>query len=111
MPAAPFAIDVSRDGRKSVLAVRGEVDLATAGELREALEHAAQSDAEEVWVDLSDVTFLDSTGLTALVIGHRVLSDRLVVICPDGAPRLALEICGMSELFRVCRDGDEAEAA
>src|SRR4051812_43700398 len=111
MSTVPFAIDVSHDGRRAVLAVQGEIDLATAGDLRETLERVAEADPQQVWVDLSGVTFLDSTGLTALVVGHRLLSDRLVVICPDGAPRLALEICGMSELFRVCRDGYEAAAA
>ena len=45
---------------------------------------------------------MDSTGLSALVTGHRALDGRLVVICPDGAARRALDVSGLDELIRVC---------
>ena len=46
---------------------------------------------------------MDSTGLSALVTGHRALDGRLVVICPDGAARRALDVSGLDELIRVCQ--------
>jgi anti-sigma B factor antagonist len=98
-----FHVEVIDDGRRAVLAARGEIDLGTVDDLRDAIERAAESSAAEVWVDLSEVDFMDSTGLSALVVGHRALPGRFVVICPDGAPRRALEICGLHEVLRLYR--------
>jgi anti-sigma B factor antagonist len=94
-------VEILDDGRRAVLAARGEIDLATVDRLQEAIERAAQTSAGEVWVDLSEVGFMDSTGLSALVVGHRALPGRFVVICPDGAPRRALEISGLHEVLRI----------
>jgi anti-sigma B factor antagonist len=104
-----FEIDTSVHGERAVLTARGEIDLATVDGLKEAFEAAVRSGAEEAWLDLTDVGFMDSTGLSALVSGYRVFSGRLLVICPDGAPRRAIDIAGLDELIRVC--GSLAEAA
>ncbi len=91
------------DGAHVVLSASGEIDMATVGELRQALEQAAASGAD-VWVDLTDVDFIDSTGLSALVLAHREMSDgrvRLAVICPDGPARRALDVCGLGDLLQV----------
>jgi anti-sigma B factor antagonist len=104
-----FQVDVSDDGRRTVLTARGEIDLATVDRLRDAIERATESAAAEVWVDLSDVDFMDSTGLSALVVGHRALPGRFVVICPEGAPRRALEICGLHEVLRIYHAVDDVD--
>jgi anti-anti-sigma factor len=94
-----FGIDESRDGERVVVAVRGEVDMATAPRLRAALERAA-AEASEVRVDLREVQFMDSTGLSALVAAHQAL-DRLVIVCPPGPGRRALEVSGLLKLLEV----------
>jgi anti-sigma B factor antagonist len=103
-----FEVETAIDGRRAVLAVRGEIDMATVDGLRDALEAALASGAGEVWVDLTEVDFLDSTGLSALVSGHRALDGRLVVICPDGPPRRALDVSGVNELIRIYRSAADA---
>lgn len=103
MEEGQFHVEVSDDGRRALLAARGEIDLATVDALRDALERAGESRAPEVWVDLSEVDFMDSTGLSALVVGHRALPGRLVVICPDGPPRRAIEVAGLHQVLRVYR--------
>jgi anti-sigma B factor antagonist len=102
-------VDVSDDGRRAVLAARGEIDLATVDHLRHAIERAAATKASEVWVDLTAVDFMDSTGLSALVVGHRALPGRFVVICPDGPPRRALEISGLHEVLRMYHTVDDVD--
>jgi len=97
-----FEVESSRDGSRAVLTARGEIDLATVDGLTDAFDAVVRAGANEVWLDLTDVEFMDSTGLSALVNGHRALCGRLVVICPDGAPRRALEVSGLGELIRVC---------
>src|SRR5690348_1668548 len=54
-------------GFRCVLNVAGEIDIATADILRSALERARESGRRDIWVDLSDVTFMDYSGLNALV--------------------------------------------
>jgi anti-sigma B factor antagonist len=62
-----------------LLAVSGEVDLHTAPQLRAALTgavDAAGPASPDVVVDLSDVGFVDSTGLGEIVAAHKALASR-----------------------------------
>ena len=82
-----------------VLAVAGEIDLATAPQLADCLVAAADHD---VAVDLSAVTFLDSSGLSALVAGSRALAETGHVLRTFGERDTilrVLEISGLDALF------------
>src|SRR5215210_4565563 len=48
-------------GFRCVVTVRGEVDVATAGTLDAALETVVHSGERDIWVDLTDVTFFESS--------------------------------------------------
>jgi anti-sigma B factor antagonist len=90
-------------GRRAVLAIAGEVDIQTAGDLQTAIE-TARSRALEIWVDLSDTTFMDSSGLHALVQSRARLieaSRRLVLICPQGPVLRVLTLTGLDQLFEI----------
>src|SRR4051794_30023417 len=67
---APFSVTISCQGSAIRLAVEGEVDIATAGALLAGMEGAINCDVERVDVDLSQVSFFDSSGVDALVIAH-----------------------------------------
>jgi anti-sigma B factor antagonist len=67
-----FAVATAASAGGSVVTVRGDVDATTAPELRACLLAVLERPgAADVEVDLTDVTFLDSAGLTALVVAHR----------------------------------------
>jgi anti-anti-sigma factor len=91
-------------GRRAVVAVAGEVDMQTADDLQTAIV-AAGNRALEIWVDLSDTTFMDSSGLHALVTARAHLigaaGRRLVLICPPGPVLRVLTITGLDQLFEV----------
>lgn len=90
-------------GRRAVLAIAGEVDIQTADDLQTAIE-TARNRALEIWVDLSDTTFMDSSGLHALVQGRAHLdqaSRRLVLICPQGPVLRMLTLTGLDQLFEI----------
>jgi anti-anti-sigma factor len=53
-----------------VVDVHGEVDLSSAGSLRQVITDAAALRPRRIVVDLEHVTFIDSTGLSALIGGH-----------------------------------------
>ena len=93
-----FAIEETRDGDRIVLAVRGEIDMATAYRLRAALERA--DGARDVRVDLREVEFMDSTALSALVAAHQAL-EHLTIVCPPGPGRRALEVSGLIDVLEV----------
>jgi anti-anti-sigma factor len=75
----------------------------------EALEHA-----EAVVVDLTEVAFMDSTGLSALLTFEADLGARrrrLAIACPEGAARLVLDVAGVAERLPLYLTRAEAEAA
>jgi anti-sigma B factor antagonist len=91
-------------GPVRVLHCGGEIDMATAPLLRDAL--AAVHDAD-VLVDLRDTTFVDSTGLSALLNALRRLTRagrRLAIACPPGAVRETIRLTDLVETLRVADD-------
>lgn len=98
-----------------VVLVAGEIDMSTAPDLRGRLEEIPPG-AASVVVDLSEVTFLDSTGLSVLIGTWKRLSNgdheadlRLVV---DGATiRRVLDVTGLSGVFSVFPSLEEALAS
>src|SRR4051794_24069228 len=108
-----LSIEESQLGHGIVLAVAGEVDVASVDALREALAHADDDPPRDVWIDLTGVDFIDSTGLTVLVLAHRRLDDpvrRLALICPAGPVRRVLAIAGIDRVVPVHATRDDALA-
>ena len=96
---SPFELHTTTDSSDVVVVtVVGEVDMTTAPELTKAIDGVAGT-ARKVVVDLSGVTFLDSSGLNALVRGRRELAaaDRelSVVAPPAGVVR---HVIGIAQL-------------
>jgi anti-sigma B factor antagonist len=54
-----------------VITVSGELDLASSAALEEELVRVAESDSEQVILDLRELEFMDSTGLSTLVKAHQ----------------------------------------
>lgn len=99
-----FAVEEERVADVPVVRVTGEIDVATAPELRGHLVDHEGADEAVVVVDLSGVTFLDSTALGVLVGSYRRLTDgggslRLVVT----EPRIlkVLEITDLLSVFPI----------
>lgn len=99
-----------RDGPSAVVAVRGEIDLHTSGELRGTLTCLADAGHTRIVVDFSGVRFCDAAGLGALVAVNNRLRRRdgglsLVGVRPP--QRKILRITGLDELFRPRDPADE----
>lgn len=93
-------IRLSVEGDRAVLEVGGEVDLATVEQFRTALLDAQRS--EQVVVDLSGVTFMDSAGVNALVGAyHRKVRDgELRLVGMQSNVQRVFEISGLLALFQ-----------
>jgi anti-sigma B factor antagonist len=102
-PGADFdVISVSRDD-EVIVALRGEVDLATAPLLERELSLGAVRDARAVLVDLERVAFMDLTGLRpllSLVLPSRPGQRVAITAGPPPVQRL-LELSGLRRHFTV----------
>jgi anti-sigma B factor antagonist len=96
-----------------VIAVEGEADMALAVRFNERFFSAARSGLRRVVADLSDVEFIDSTMLNALVVGHRRMArDRgsFAVVCSAPQVRRVLDITGLGQILEIFDDRDSALA-
>lgn len=108
-----FAIETSSDDAHVVLAVRGDVDIATAPVLRERLTHVL-ADPKAVVVDLGGVGFMDSTGLGVLVAAYNravAAGATLVLARPQRIVRNALSLVQVDSVIRVYDSLEDAVAA
>jgi anti-sigma B factor antagonist len=109
-----FQVDWAPVSGAPGVAVRGEVDINTVAQLSEALDHAVRESSGALIVDLSDVVFLGSTGLTALVRARAQLGREeraLLVVCPPGPVRRLFELVGIVDLFELFDSREEAAAS
>ena len=108
-----FSISTSVRGDVLVVTVSGEVDLTTAPELTRAI-HLTSAHTSRLVADLAGVTFLDSSGLNALVRGSRALEERgvgfRVVAGPDGPVRRLLDLTQLLDLLHVVDAFEDAVA-
>lgn len=90
----------------------GELDAYTVGEFREAL--GAVADVEALLIDLSDVPFMDSAGLGALIGGIRRTREgggEVAVACSRQSLMRLLHTTGFDRIVPVAESVEEAEAA
>ena len=109
-----MAIDRHEQDGVAVVDVDGDLDLATVADVDVALREALDG-GEPVVVDLVDVSFIDSTGMKAMIEARRrsrELAVPMVLVCPDNAAvwRL-LELTGTTGFFEVEETRAEAVAA
>ena len=95
--SSDFSIQIDRDGDHAVIVISGELDLRTRDQLSAAATRTLH-DATTVIADLSRVTFVDSSGLSALV-GARREAERLqrafLIRSAHGPVARMLEISGL----------------
>jgi anti-anti-sigma factor len=59
----PFTCQVTTEGDEATVAPRGDLDMATAGALEQELRRVRESGVRSIVLDLSGLTFMDSSGL------------------------------------------------
>jgi anti-sigma B factor antagonist len=101
-------------GGWTVLSVEGEVDLYTAPAVREAAVGAMESGADHVLLDLTDVPFMDSSGLAVIVACLKRLrelgGDLAVVSPPSSPPTKLLSLTGLDQAIPTHTTVEEALA-
>ena|ERR1700710_1867165 len=91
-----------REGDLHTIYVRGELDLATAHDLERELIKVEDTDALSIILDLSDLQFIDSTGVRVLLSAHarsRANSNRLTLLRGSAAVQRVFEVTGILNLL------------
>jgi anti-sigma B factor antagonist len=97
-------VSVSGTDQKYEIRLLGELDLSTAPQLREELLRLTDGGGPEIVVDLSELAFIDSTGLSVLITGLKRVRQQggeMALRSPSPNTRKVLEITGLHEVFSI----------
>lgn len=106
-------VDESVDEHTHVVAPTGEIDAMTSPALGKRLLALAEEGKTGLIVDLSRVTFIDSTGIGVLINTVRQLSNRsghLVLVCPTERILRPFEVTGLIGRLAITASREEAVA-
>jgi anti-sigma B factor antagonist len=105
VPILDARVSISRFGSDSfVIAAGGELDLYTSERLHEKIADALEQGGRRILVDLTGVSFMDSTALGVLVNAAKALRTsrgQLVLVADDPRVTRVFEITGLERVFRV----------
>lgn len=102
------AVDLQDDGAWPLARITGAIDLSNVDELGRQVERSVSNRARGLVLDLSGVTYLDSTGLRLIYRLARQLGDRqqrLRLVVPPGSRVLrVLDLAGVGTVAQVVPD-------
>jgi anti-anti-sigma factor len=107
----PFSLQVSRIADRNVVAVKGEVDLASAPQLDKAL---GKFKKHEVFVDLRKTEFMDSAGLRVLLSHQARLKEqggKMNLLLSEGPVMRLMEVAGVRDTFSILPSLDSSPLA
>jgi len=106
-----FRLEVRTEGAAAIIAVSGELDLASSPAFQEQLERISGPETELLVIDLRELDFMDSTGLSIIVGAHQRLTEQgCSVSIVRGAQQVErlLDLTGVAERLRVVDTPEEA---
>ena len=105
-------INIKRDGSNSVVYVSGEIDLYSSPKLREAiLDLFGKRQQDKVVVNLTDVPYIDSSGIASLVEGLQAAKAkraRFILVGLNEGPRHVLELTKLLNVFEIAPSEEAA---
>jgi anti-sigma B factor antagonist len=108
-----FRVEVRVEDWATVIALSGELDLASTPALEEELAQVFGSDSPLVIIDLRELEFMDSTGLSILVKAHQCAEEVHRQLClvkgPQQVQRL-LTLTGVAERLSLIDTPEEMQA-
>lgn len=99
-----LTVEPSSDGFTARLVLSGEVDVATAPMLEEHIALALDDGCTDVVLDCGGLEFIDSSGLSVLVVSHQRLEangGQLIIEAAPPAARRLFDISGLDQLLTI----------
>lgn len=100
--ATDLSVDLSEEGDLTILTVRGELDAYSAPTLDAAFDRALSDGAQRLVLDLSEVGFIDSSGLRSMIRARKQVGEApeaLRIRNPQPATVRLLDITGLTDHF------------
>jgi len=96
----------------NIVTVKGEVDLSWSSQIRGKILDALSSESKEpVLVELTEVAYIDSSGIAALVEGYQTAKTKQLgfgLVSISSAVKAVLELARLDQVFPIYRDLSEA---
>ena len=106
-------VEESGDAGAHVICVRGEIHVTTAPQFAEHLTEAVESGKTAIVLDMTGVEFIDSTGLSVLLTGLRLVNQRhgrLALVCANPTVLRLFQITNLDSTFDIFADRPAAVA-
>jgi len=100
--------EIRRADNHALVLLRGELDSSTAGQLYEQLSELTRDGVVHVALDLSELEFMDSTGLSVVVAEHKrttASGGELVLLSPQSQVLRMFEMTGLTDVLHILEDG------
>jgi anti-sigma B factor antagonist len=97
-----------------IIDLRGEIDVSTAPDLRNILIGLVENNAGPVLVNLSNVLYMDSAGLSVLIAAHRKAQNAggvLGLVNPQQPIQQVLKLTRVDKVFQIFRSIEEGVRA
>lgn len=102
-------METIRQAKTTIIRPVGSLDINTSDELRQAVIGALESGSQTLLIDCQNVTFLDSSGLSAMVMAlkkTREFNSRLALCSVDEQAMMLFKLTGMNKVFDILEDND-----
>jgi anti-anti-sigma factor len=99
VPLCGLRVGSFRDGDTHVIALDGELDLATMEDVERELERVGGTDARLIVVDLRELTFMDCIGLRVIWVARQREAERLILVQGPRCVQRVFEIAGLARLL------------
>ena len=95
-----FDVAIETDGSSALVTLTGDLDIQVAKQAAEAVERVEVDEPELLVIDLSGLSFMDSSGMAVVAAAHaRALEEgrRFVIVNPKAGVRRAFEVSGLDQ--------------
>ena len=109
-----FSVTSSKKDNITLVHVNGEVDMFTSPDLRDVLVPFFDADIKGIIVDLTHVSFMDSSGIATLVEGlqwSKRTEKKFILAGVGRTVANALSLTKLDNIFTICTDTPEAMEA
>jgi anti-sigma B factor antagonist len=102
-----FDLETETEGSSALVRIRGDLDLQVVDRVTEALARIESDEPELLVIDLSRLSFMDSTGMGAVAAAHARAQEagrRFAIVRPPGGVRQAFDRTRLDEVITITDD-------
>ena len=102
-----FDLETETEGSSALIRIRGDLDLQVVDQVTDALTRIESEEPELLVIDLSRLTFMDSSGMGTVAAAHIRASEagrRFAIVRPPAGVRQAFDRTGLNEVIKVTDD-------